>query len=242
MSDYNLDREIEEGLARSETMLRRQRNTKIIVALGSFVILICVVAVGGIAYMLGTRSVPAVPATAELLSVTEIPATRIAIASTSTAEYLPSATFTMLPPEKTPFLTATVTSTFSSVNALDATPTSAPLTMQITRSGNEFTFHLRNVPNECNQVTCEFRWTIWEGSWVGGYGNYANAQGEKFTKFKYDSGWKKVDNKELILVYSLTAVSGDDWMPYLVNFRICTDLSRNNCKTVSDQFSQWWFP
>jgi len=58
MSDYNLDREIEEGLKRSEQMIKRQKNLRIVLSVvGIFVL----VGVGYGMYLFGTHSVTAQP-------------------------------------------------------------------------------------------------------------------------------------------------------------------------------------
>lgn len=96
MSDYNLDKEIEEGLARAEKMVQRQR---LVWGAGLLTLL---AAVAGIFYALGAAK-PTPEAVVLVVTATPLPATET-----------PTATFT-------PASTATPAATFPPV--FKATPT-----------------------------------------------------------------------------------------------------------------------
>lgn len=124
MSDYNIDHEIEEGLKRSEEMLKKQRISRLITTMIVVVLaLLGFAVIGGVAYLMGSRSAIAptpekqivvviatpIPSVTESIhpsdtsvSITHTPIAKPSVTVQPTKTYLPTST-------RTPAFTETVT-------------------------------------------------------------------------------------------------------------------------------------
>ncbi|MGC1374978.1 MAG: toll/interleukin-1 receptor domain-containing protein [Anaerolineales bacterium] len=124
-------------------------------------------------------------------------------------------------------------------------PTATPLPIEITATPSvvlplkvkmindsswTYSFEIQNIPSECIQGRCDYRWMIWTGVW-----NWCNGVvcgGKDYNKLVFDSGWKQTDGNEISIIgYRVT----DYYHPYFITFKICFDPSQTNCKSAVNE-------